>query len=945
MQTGANLGPYRIVEQIGRGGMATVYKAYQAGLARYVAIKVLPSFFAEEPSFRERFQQEAIAVAKLRHPNILVVFDYGEEGGITYLVSEYVEGGTLSGRVGSPLSLSYTTEVLGPVASALDFAHGRGILHRDIKPSNILLNQDGAPVLSDFGLAKMMGSMPRLTMTGMTVGTPEYMAPEQGEGDVIGPSADNYSLAVVAYEMLTGRVPFSAETPLAVLLAHLHKPLPMPRTVNPAISEALEAVLLKGLAKAPEDRYPTASQFVHALAATDHETTQAQQPMIVTTKKLPLAQPNTEVAIARAGAAELSSADESTAGTVKTVPSTAPAPSRSATPGGFLTPVRLAALVAVLVLLAVVAVVAMHGGTSGASNATSTASPPSTTTTAIRIVAGTKRPGSLTVTPLTIVPPGTKAKASAVATLPPAFVAVTKTPAPQAVVAAGPEWTNIGSPPGLFVSQRIVELRDGRVLFAGGNDVNGAPTADVAIYDPSTKAWSSVAPMRTPRAAFIAVLLADGRVLAVGGESASVLITSAEIYDPATDTWKLTASVPESRRYETATLLNNGNVLLAGGEDAKFNPLATADIYQPASGTWKKIAAPSFSEHTATLLADGRVLLIGGGIAELFDPARGTWIATAPPLANRSGHVATLLRNGKVLAAGGEDYPNSRVLASAEIYDPKANSWAMTASMATTRYQANALLLADGRVLVSGGESAGTTPLQTAELYDPASGTWHRAGAMPEARAQHAGVTLKNGDGLLAAGVGVQGVLGDAVLFAPNSVRALDIAVAPVPRPARVAGDGRRYFPITKHTLAGSFLAYWNLHDGALLLGQPITQPFTQGGVTLQYLERGLLQQTGATMSLAPVGQQLAAAHHFPKRDYRVISLFARYYAAHGGEKFFGKPLSDLDWEANGDHTGHQYQVQWFEKERLEYHPTLPAHFRVLPGLTGKEALELALAV
>jgi serine/threonine protein kinase len=267
MQAGAMIGPYRIIEQVGRGGMATVYKAYQPGLARYVAIKVLPAFFAEEPSFRERFQQEAIAVAKLRHPNILVVFDYGEEGGITYLVSEFVEGGTLASIVGKPLSPERTSAILGPIASALDFAHERGILHRDVKPSNILITESGAPILSDFGLAKMMGSLPRLTDTGLAVGTPEYMAPEQGEGRPVGPSADNYALGVVAYEMLTGRIPFSAETPLAVLLAHLHKPLPLPRTVNPALSEAVETVLLKGLAKAPEDRYPTASDFVRALSA------------------------------------------------------------------------------------------------------------------------------------------------------------------------------------------------------------------------------------------------------------------------------------------------------------------------------------------------------------------------------------------------------------------------------------------------------------------------------------------------------------------------------------------------------------------------------------------------------------------------------------------------------------------------------------------------------
>ncbi len=187
---GADIGPYRVVEQIGPGGMATVYKAYQPSLARYVAIKVLPAFFAEQPGFSERFQQEAIAVAKLRHPNILQVFDYGTHEGVSYIVSEFVDGGTLAEQVGKPLPIEYVVKVLGPIAGALDYAHTRDVLHRDIKPSNILLARDGTPVLSDFGLAKMIGSQAQLTASGATVGTPEYMAPEQGQGMELGPAAD-----------------------------------------------------------------------------------------------------------------------------------------------------------------------------------------------------------------------------------------------------------------------------------------------------------------------------------------------------------------------------------------------------------------------------------------------------------------------------------------------------------------------------------------------------------------------------------------------------------------------------------------------------------------------------------------------------------------------------------------------------------------------------------
>lgn len=268
LEAGTSIGPYRIVSELGRGGMATVYKAHQAALARYVAIKVLPEFFATEPGFKERFQQEAVAVANLRHPNIPAVFDYGETDGITYIVTEFVDGGTLTEQLGKPLPLEYAIEVLTPLAGALDYAHSRGVLHRDIKPSNVLLEHDGTPILSDFGLAKMMTGSPKgLTQSGMIVGTPEYMAPEQCAGTPdLTPAADLYALGVVAYEMLTGRPPFIADTPVAVIMAQINNTLPPPRQLNPDISEPVEKVLLKALAKEPKDRYRTCQIFIRELS-------------------------------------------------------------------------------------------------------------------------------------------------------------------------------------------------------------------------------------------------------------------------------------------------------------------------------------------------------------------------------------------------------------------------------------------------------------------------------------------------------------------------------------------------------------------------------------------------------------------------------------------------------------------------------------------------------
>src|SRR3981081_3441772 len=206
------LGPYRILERIGRGGMATVYKAHHPALDRYVAIKVLPEFFAEDEEYRERFQHEARSIARLKHPNILDVFDFGQDGGVTYLVLELIDGGTLADRMGGPMDLQEVVAILRPLASALVHAPSVGVLHRDIKPTNILIHRDGTPVLADFGLATM-ASLRKLTASGIVLGTPEYMSPEQVLGEPIGPASDLYSLGIVVYEMLTGRGAFEGPPP------------------------------------------------------------------------------------------------------------------------------------------------------------------------------------------------------------------------------------------------------------------------------------------------------------------------------------------------------------------------------------------------------------------------------------------------------------------------------------------------------------------------------------------------------------------------------------------------------------------------------------------------------------------------------------------------------------------------------------------------------------
>ncbi len=293
---GSTLGPYRILEQIGLGGMATVYKAYQPGMDRLVALKVLPEHYARDPLFVRRFKQEAHVIAKLEHRNIVPVYDFGEQDGTTYLVMRYLQAGTVKDILAyGPLPLPDAARLVADVAAGLDYAHvqGKGIIHRDVKPSNILVDKQGHAYLTDFGLAKVLEASIELTGSGTLLGTPTYMAPEQTLGKPVTPQTDVYALGVVLYEMATGRPPYEADTPMAVALMHVHEPLPLPRQVNPALSEAVELVILKALAKEPPDRYQSAGELARALAtAVDVE------PPVTSTRLIELAE---EVAVRKGG--------------------------------------------------------------------------------------------------------------------------------------------------------------------------------------------------------------------------------------------------------------------------------------------------------------------------------------------------------------------------------------------------------------------------------------------------------------------------------------------------------------------------------------------------------------------------------------------------------------------------------------------------------------------
>jgi tetratricopeptide (TPR) repeat protein len=289
---GTTLGQYEIIELIGEGGMANVYRAWQPSLQRYVALKVLAPHLSDDANFVARFHQEAVSAANLTQSNIVTIHDVGNQDGYHYIAMEFIEGGSLEDRIRSQgaLSLEQVVDIIGQVGQALDYAHQRGYIHRDIKPANVLIDPEGRAVLTDFGIAKAVsdsGVTAPLTKADSVFGTPYYMSPEQIKDEPIDHRSDLYSLGIVCYEMLAGQVPFDGATTHAILYAQAHNPPPPFKDTNPDVPRSVEAVVNKMLAKPPEARYDNAGAFATALAkavatgqtsAADEVTVVAQKP-------------------------------------------------------------------------------------------------------------------------------------------------------------------------------------------------------------------------------------------------------------------------------------------------------------------------------------------------------------------------------------------------------------------------------------------------------------------------------------------------------------------------------------------------------------------------------------------------------------------------------------------------------------------------------------------
>src|SRR5512133_373644 len=277
------IGLYEVKSELGRGGMATVYRAYDPRFEREVTVKVLPSeLLHADPQFRLRFEREAKIIAQLGHTAIVPVYDVGESDGQPYFVMRYMSGGSLSDRIKAGImDVEETIRILTAIAPGLDEAHSKGIVHRDIKPSNILFDSRNNPYISDFGIAKLSQAQAGNVTGSAIIGTPAYMAPEQAQGDQIDGRADIYSLGIILFEMLTGKQPYEADTPMGVAIKHITDPVPRILSANPNLPGGMDAIIQKAMAKNKSDRYPTAVDMTNALRDVARNTVTQMQTRVI----------------------------------------------------------------------------------------------------------------------------------------------------------------------------------------------------------------------------------------------------------------------------------------------------------------------------------------------------------------------------------------------------------------------------------------------------------------------------------------------------------------------------------------------------------------------------------------------------------------------------------------------------------------------------------------
>jgi serine/threonine protein kinase len=616
LEVGSEFAGFRIEEVAARGGMGVVYLATQLRLTRKVALKLVTPALARDAAFRERFRREWMIAASIDHPNVIPVYEAGEEDGVLYIAMRWVGGTNLRDLIDrGPLEPAHAARLISQVAGALDAAHERDLIHRDVKPANILITGQDHVYLSDFGLTKHASSISGLTKTGQWVGTVDYTAPEQIEGAACGPQTDVYSLGCVLFEALSGRPPYKRENELAALWAHMYTAPPSLLEVSPDLPPQFEGVVQRAMAKDPADRYPSAGELGRA-------------------------------AVAAAGEAV-------SAGDRPPPPGLPPARLLPGRPGRRVL-LGLAGLL--LLVAALVAVVSLTGGDDKkeSDSATSAASPP-------------LRPASTWRS----LPPMPTPRQNMAATVVDGTIWVVGGLAPDTKGSRKVEgydpviksWKSAPNLPVALHHEMVVTYKDEAVVIGGWIPKGGDPSATVSdrVFALRNGSWTQLPSLRRPRAAGAAAVVGD-QIVVTGGQANDRLVDTTEVFDG--KQWKDAAAMPTPREHLAA--VSDGHYLYAvGGRNLGPDKNSAAlERYEPAADRWQRLPdMPTPRGGLGAAIVAGHLFALGGetptralGAVQSYDIARKDW-SKAPSMRTPRHGIAVAAIGRSLYALGGAPHP------------------------------------------------------------------------------------------------------------------------------------------------------------------------------------------------------------------------------------------------------------------------------------------------
>ena len=706
LEIGSEFAGYRIEEVAARGGMGVVYRAVQLRLMRTVALKLVTPALARDTSFQERFRRESMIAASIDHPNVIPVYEAGEEDGGLYIAMRWVEGTDLRVLIDRrPLEPTYAAHLVSQVGGALDAAHQRDLIHRDVKPANILVTGQDHVYLTDFGLTKRASSISGLTRTGQWVGTVDYTAPEQIEGAPVTPRTDVYSLGCVMFEALTGQTPYKRENDLATLWAHVYAPPPSVREINPDISPELDGVVRRAMAKDPAERYVSAAEFGHAVSAAASE---AEAP-----------------AGGKAGAPPRS--DD--------LPVSQSPESRRSRLAGRKPLMGLAGLL-LLAAAAIAAIVTLSGSDESTPDRTTTAaavSPPLRASSKWRPLPpmptarqnmagavldgtiwvagglGADSRGSRRVEGYDPVVSGWKSAPD----LPVRLHHEMVVPYKDELVAIG-GWIPKGSDPSAITSNRVFALRDGK--------------------------WVGLPSLNEPRAAGAAAVVGD-RIVVTGGQADERLLDTTEVFDG--KKWSAGANIPTPREHVAAASDGHFVYVVGGRRMSSDKNVAALERYDPASDRWERLPdMPTARGGLGAALVDGHLMAVGGesatgvfGVVESYSVANKSW-SRGPSMRTPRHGMAVAAIGRSLYALGGAPKPgHASAVATAEavslVSGRRASSkWRPLPPMPTARQNMAGAVL-DGTIWVAGGLGADSRGSRRVEGYDPVVSGWKSAPDLP----------------------------------------------------------------------------------------------------------------------------------------------------------------------------------------------------------------------